>query len=100
MIWHCSEGHPCFTLFNLSHKEGIGGKDRSRVKAWKEHHGKELPAMQETQETWVGSLGQEDHLEGDMVTHSSMLAWEIPWTEESMGSQQQQNKGAVRDAGV
>ena len=53
---------------------------------------KNPPAMQEAQEMWVGSLGQEDPLEGDMVTHSSMLAWEIPWTEEpgglqSMGSQ-------------
>ena len=42
--------------------------------------GKEyLPAMQET---WVQSLGQEDPLEGGMVTHSSILAWRIPWTEE------------------
>ena len=44
------------------------------------------------QETWVRSLGQEDPLEKEMATHSSMLAWKIPWTEEpgrlqSMGSQ-------------
>ena len=44
------------------------------------------------QETWVQSLGQEDALEKGMATHSSILAWEIPWTEEpgglqSMGSQ-------------
>ena len=44
------------------------------------------------QETWVGSLGQEDPLEEGMATHSSILAWRIPWTEEpgrlqSMGSQ-------------
>jgi hypothetical protein len=44
------------------------------------------------QETWVRSLGQEDPLEEGMATHSSTLAWEIPWTEEpgglqSMGSQ-------------
>ena len=50
---------------------------------------KNLPAMQET---WVQSLGQEDSLEEGMVTHSSILAWRIPWTEEpgglqSMGSQ-------------
>ena len=48
-----------------------------------------LPAMQETQ---VQSLGQEDPLEKEMATHSSVLAWRIPWTEEpgglqSMGSQ-------------
>ena len=33
-------------------------------------------------ETWVQSLGQEDPLEEEMATHSSILAWEIPWTEE------------------
>ena len=51
-----------------------------------------LSAMQETQETQVQSLGQEDPLEEEMATHSSILAWKIPWTEEpgrlqSMGSQ-------------
>ena len=50
---------------------------------------KNLPAMQET---GVQSLGQEDPLEKEMATHSSILAWRIPWTEEpgglqSMGSQ-------------
>ena len=50
---------------------------------------KNLSAMKET---WVPSLGQEDLLEKGMATHSSILAWEIPWTEEpgglhSMGSQ-------------
>ena len=50
--------------------------------------------MQETQEMWVQSLSQEDPLEKEMATHSSILAWEIPWTEEpgglqSMGSQSQ-----------
>jgi len=40
---------------------------------------KNLPAMQET---WVGSLGWEDLLEKGMATHSSILAWRIPWTEE------------------
>ena len=38
--------------------------------------------MQETQETQVPSLGQEDPLESETATHSSILAWEIPWTEE------------------
>ena len=50
---------------------------------------KRLPGMQET---WVRSLGQEDPLEKEMATHSSTLAWRIPWREESgrlqsMGSQ-------------
>ena len=38
--------------------------------------------MQETQELWVQSLGWEDPLEEEMATHSHVLAWEIPWTEE------------------
>ena len=51
--------------------------------------GKILPTMQETQ---VQSVGWEDPLEKEMATHSSILAWKIPWTEErgrlqSMGSQ-------------
>ena len=40
---------------------------------------KNLPAMQET---WVQSQDQEDSLEKEMATHSSILAWRIPWTEE------------------
>ena len=48
---------------------------------------KNLSAMQKPQETWVRSLGQEDPLEKEMATHSSILAWEIPWTEESGGLQ-------------
>ena len=48
---------------------------------------KNLPAVQQTQETWVPSLGQEDPLEEEMATHSSILAWEIPWTEEPGGLQ-------------
>ena len=48
---------------------------------------KNLPAMQETQEMWVQSLGWEDPLEEEMATHSSILAWKIPWTEEPRGLQ-------------
>ena len=49
-------------------------------------------AMQETQETQVQSLSQEDLLEEEMATHSNILAWRIPWSEEpgelqSMGSE-------------
>ena len=46
---------------------------------------KNLPAMQETQETWVLFLGQEDPLEEDMATHSSILGWKIPWTKKPDG---------------
>ena len=38
-------------------------------------------------ETWVRSLGREDPLEKELATHSSVLAWEIPWTEEPGGPQ-------------
>ena len=43
---------------------------------------KNLPAMQETQ---VQFLGRKDRLEKDMATHSKILAWKIPWTEEPGG---------------
>ena len=46
-----------------------------------------MPAMQETQEAEVPSLGGEDPLEEEMATHSSILAWRIPWTEEPGGLQ-------------
>ena len=53
---------------------------------------KNLPARQETQKTWVHSLGQEDPLEEEMAIYSNILAWNILWTEEpgrlpSTGSQ-------------
>ena len=50
---------------------------------------KDLPAVQEM---WVQSLGWEDPLEKGMVTHSSILAWRIPWTEEPGGLQ---SKGSL-----
>ena len=43
--------------------------------------------MQEIQDTWVQSMGLEDPLEEGMATHSSILAWRIPWTEEPGGLQ-------------
>ena len=56
------------------------------------------PAMQET---WVQSLGWEDPLEKGMATHSSILAWRMPWTEEpgdllSMGSQRVRHDGGTK----
>ena len=62
---------------------------------------KNLPAMQETKETCVRSLGWEDPLEKEMAAHSSFLAWEIPWTEEpgglqSMGSQRVRHDLAIK----
>ena len=63
--------------------------------AWKQFRGasqvalvvKILPAVQKMQETWVQSLGGEDLLEEGMAIRSSILAWEIPWTEDSGGLQ-------------
>ena len=43
---------------------------------------KNQPVMHEMQEMWVRSLGQKDRLEKEMATHSNILAWKIPWTEE------------------
>ena len=54
---------------------------------------KRLPAMQET---WVRSLGREDPLEKEMATHSSNLAWIVPWTEE-LGGLQSMGSQRVRD---
>ena len=48
---------------------------------------KNPPAMQETQETRVRSLCQEDSLQKGMARHSCVLTWRIPWTEESHGLQ-------------
>ena len=58
---------------------------------------KHLPVMQKT---WIQSLGREDTLEKGMATHSSILAWRIPWTEkpgrlQSMGSKRVRQDGAT-----
>ena len=55
---------------------------------------KHLPAMRET---WVQSLGWEDPLEEEMATHSSILAWRIPWTEEPGGLQSTGSQRARHD---
>ena len=66
----------------------IGGFLRDCILVFKGFPGgarlKRLPAMWET---WVQSLGLEDPLEKEMATHSSFLAWRIPWTEELGGLQ-------------
>ena len=80
----------CFALFAFWGwlRESITASSTPRA-SLVAHMEKNLPAMQET---WVQSLGWEDPLEKGMVTHYSILAWKIPWTEEpgelqSMGSQ-------------
>ena len=59
--------------------------------------GKNPPAVQELQETWVQSLGQEDPLEEGMATHSSALACRIPRTEEPGGLQSIWSQRVGRD---
>ena len=58
------------------------------------HMVKNPPAVQET---WVLSLGQEDPLEEGMATHSSILAWKIPWTEEPSGLQSMRSQRVGHD---
>ena len=55
---------------------------------------KNLPAMWKT---WVRSLGQEDPLEKEMATHTSILAWRIPWTEEPGGLEYMGSKRVGQD---
>ena len=54
---------------------------------------KNPPAMQETEETWIPSLGWEDPLKEEIETHSNIFAWRIPWTEELGGLQ---SKGVTK----
>ena len=56
---------------------------------------KHLPAMLET---WVQSLGREDSLEKEMATHSSILAWRTPWTEEPGGLQSMVSQRVAHDS--
>ena len=67
-------------MFKVLNREGLWTQGASLVAQTV----KRLPA---TQETWVLSLGREDPLEKAMATHSSTLAWKIPWTEEPGGLQ-------------
>ena len=68
--------HPCSTDWSLVLKL-LGFPSDSAAK--------NLPVMQEMQETWVQSLGWDDPLVEEMATHSSMVPLRIPWTKESEG---------------
>ena len=91
LVWSCKSENPefaCPLILLLGHEfeQTPGDTEWASLVV---QMVKNLPAMQET---WVPSLGQEDPLEKKMATHSSILAWEIPWTEkpgglESTGSQ-------------
>ena len=69
---------PCFSVDRLGGPLGL--PDSSVVKI-------NLPELQVMQEMWVPSLDWEDLLEEEMATHSSILAWGIPWTEDRGGLQ-------------
>ena len=58
---------------------------------------KNLPVMQEPQETWVQSLGGEDPLEEEMENYSSILAWRIPWTEKTARLQSMRSQRVRHD---
>ena len=77
-VWKCSEerGSVCPEV-------GMGGTVRCELSLVAQTV-KNQPALRET---WVPSLSREDPLEKRMVTHSSILAWRIPWTEEPSGLQ-------------
>ena len=80
---HANPIHNC--IGHLKNKNKKYHQENTSLVAWSV---KSLPAMQET---WVRFLGQEDHLEKEMATHSSILAWRIPGMGEpgelpSMGS--------------
>ena len=63
------------------------------VVPWVAQRLKHVPAMWET---WVRSLSREDPLEKEMATHSSILAWRIPWTEEPAGLQSTGSQSRTR----
>ena len=74
------------------HQEFLGNQERKelppQLRQWRIH----LPM----QETWVQPLGLEDPLEEGMATHSSILAWRIPWTEEPGGLQSMRSQSRTR----
>jgi len=70
---------------------------KKKKKTQKKQKKKRL-SVQESQETWVRSLGREGLLEEEMATHSSILAWRIPWTGEPGGLQSIDHKESDTEA--
>ena len=72
-----------FSFLSTSSHGGWFLREGSKIKGFSDGLVvEELPAMQETQERWVRPLGRENPLEEEVATHSSVLAWRIPWMEE------------------
>ena len=78
---HVYSNLPPYLFFHLTNSRRQSGASLMAQQV------KNPPAKQETQETWVWSLGWEETLEEGMATHSSILAWRIPWTEKLGGLQ-------------
>ena len=83
---------PTNALLNPTVKGGFSGGTVVKKKKKKTH-----PQMQETQEIWVQSLDWEDPLEKEMASHSSILTWETPWTEEPGGLQSMESQWIGHD---
>ena len=67
---------------HAGHFKGFPGSSVSKEPAYNAEEGRMHSTMPKTQEIWVQFLGREDPLEEGTATHSSILAWRIPWTEE------------------
>ena len=61
--------------------DSVTSFDKGLHRSWASLVAQRLKRLPAVRETWVRSLGQEDPLEKEMATHSSILAWRIPWTE-------------------
>ena len=88
------EGHKPGASFRLCNFDlGALARASDRPSRWHWRLRTCLP-MQETEETWVRSLGPEDPLEEGMATYSSIFAWRTPWTEEPGGPQSDTTEAA------
>ena len=85
MIFVCFQGKP-FSITVIQVYASTSNAKEAEIELFYEVV-KNLPSVQETKEVRVQSLGQEDSLEEDMETHSSILAWRVPWTKEPGGLQ-------------
>ena len=92
--WSCPPPTRMTTGITWRSSDEAGSKQIWRESAGKVFSPNELPGNADAAGNWVQSLGQVDPLEKKMATHSSILAWRIPWTEESG---KLQSTGSLRD---
>ena len=86
--------HP-FSVWSPSHQQEIW-KEFPSSGSWASLVAQEVKNLPAIQETWVRSLSWEDPLEEGMATHSSSLAWRIPWTEEPGGLQSMRSQSQTQ----